>query len=175
MKKLSTISLFIFWAIVTAILTSGLVFWENNKGNRNQIQGNQVGSLAQNKLNELTSSGKSIILNSVEIAKHNKSTDCWIIINGKVYDISGYFGSHPGGNSTMSPTCGIDATAAYATRDPYAKTSGSKVAHSANAKNMLNDYYLGEVNQTIGQQVVNKAKAVVAPKSTNGGDDEYDD
>ncbi|MFA6355335.1 MAG: cytochrome b5 domain-containing protein [Candidatus Paceibacterota bacterium] len=176
MKKLSTISLFIFWAVVTSVLTAGLVIRQDNKGNGNQIVANQVGGLAQDTLNQMTASGKSIVLSSTEITKHNKSNDCWIIISGKVYNITSYFGSHPGGDSTMTPTCGIDATAAYATRDPNAKTSGSRIAHSSSAQGMLASYYIGDLNQTIGQQKVTATNAVVAPKNTKSGDDdEWDD
>jgi len=33
-----------------------------------------------------------------EIAKHNKPEDCWVIIDGKVYDLSNYGKIHPGGD-----------------------------------------------------------------------------
>jgi L-lactate dehydrogenase (cytochrome) len=32
-----------------------------------------------------------------EVKKHNKENDCWIVLNGIVYDISNYINSHPGG------------------------------------------------------------------------------
>jgi cytochrome b involved in lipid metabolism len=148
MKLLSTVSLFIFGVVLTAVLTAGLVFYQNNKNN--QVSNSKVGSKVSNAVNQLTSSGKNIILNMEEISKHNNQNNCWLLIDGKVYDITSYFGSHPGGNSTMSPTCGVDATAAYATRDPNAKKSSGNVKHSADARNMLNDYYLGNLNQSIG-------------------------
>lgn len=163
MKKLSTISLFIFGVVVTAILTAGLVFYQNNKnnqGNSNIAATND--SLVKDVISKINPSDGTITLDLNEIAKHNKSTDCFMLISGKVYDVTSYFGSHPGGNTTMSPTCGTDATAAYATRDPYAKTSGSKVAHSATAKNLLNQYYLGDLNQTIGQKTL-VAKSTDSP------------
>jgi len=149
MKKLSTVSLFIFGVILTAILTAGLVFYQDNKSN--QVASGKTGALAQNTINKIESSGKSLTLNMTEIAKHNNRSDCWMLINGKVYDITSYFGSHPGGNSTMAPTCGTDATSAYMTQDPYASSSGSRSAHSGRAQSLLSNYYLGDLNQTINQ------------------------
>jgi cytochrome b involved in lipid metabolism len=150
MKKLTTISLFIFGIIITAILTAGLVFYQNKKDN--QVADNKNTVASQELINQVTSSGKTLILNMAEINKHNKQSDCWLLIDSKVYNITSYFGSHPGGNSTMSATCGKDATAAYATQNPQATSSPSRSAHSANAKNMLSDYYIGDFNQTIGVQ-----------------------
>lgn len=149
MKTLSTISLFIFGVVVTAILTAGLVFYQNNKGNGKQ------GVLVQSEINKLTSSGKSITLNMTEIAKHNKRSDCYMLISGNVYDITPFFGSHPGGNATMLATCGTDATDAYVTKDPNATSTRGGQDHSSNARNMLKDYYLGKLNAVIGAGVSN--------------------
>lgn len=176
MKKLATISLFVFGVIVTAILTAGLVFYQNKKDD--QVVNNQTGSLVQNTINQITSSGKNVILNMEEIAKHNKQTDCWYLISGKVYNITNFFGSHPGGGSAMTPSCGKDATAAYATQDPYATNSKGKSSHSANARNMLNDYYIGDLNQTIGQQKITETNTIITPltKGIKGNnEDEWED
>ncbi len=143
MKILSTISLFIFGVVLTSILTAGLVFYQNNK------LSNQANNQVKNSINNIIPAGESITLDIKEISKHNVPSNCWIIISDKVYDITSYFGSHPGGNSTMSPTCGVDATVAYTTRDPNAKTSSGSVQHSSDAKNLLNDYYIGDLNQII--------------------------
>jgi len=32
-----------------------------------------------------------------EIAKHASSDDCWIVVNGQVYDLSKFAPNHPGG------------------------------------------------------------------------------
>lgn len=134
MKRLITISLFIFAVVVVAILTAGLVFYQDKK----------VVQIPTDIITNNSQTGSNIVLNMQEISKHNKKTDCWMLISGKVYDVTSYFGQHPGGDSMMAPTCGTDATDAYKTRDPYAKTSGSRTAHSSNAKNLLNDYYIGD-------------------------------
>lgn len=175
MKKLSTISLFIFGVIVTALLVAGLVFYQNKKDN--QVANNQAGALVEDTINQLTYNNKSLVLNMAEISKHNKQSDCWFLISGKVYDITSYFGSHPGGNSTMSATCGEDATDEYATQNPYATSSGRRSAHSSNAISMLANYYIGDLNQTIGEQKIIETNNVVTPASNKVEEDgdEYED
>ena len=164
MKKL------IFGVIVTATLVAGLVFYQNNKKassnsvNTNIIQNaiSKSGTVmytitpvtTQKSGNFITKTTptpakKSLTLNMTEISKHNKESDCWMLISGKVYDITSYFGSHPGGNGTMAATCGTNATDAYMTKDPYATSSGGYSAHSSRAKNLLQDFYLGDFGKTI--------------------------
>ncbi len=153
MKKISTISLFIFGVVLTSILTAGLVFYQDNKTSKSSLfkakTVQNVTSSTNTSTTKITPSNKTMTLNMNEISKHNSETDCFMLISGKVYDITSFFGSHPGGNSTMAPTCGTDATNAYMTKDPYATDSTSGRGHSSRAKNMLNDYYIGDLNQTI--------------------------
>lgn len=172
MKKLTTISLFIFFCVVTAILTAGLVFYQNNKNNSSQVGSNVI---AQKDVSKLVSSGIKI-LDMKEVVKHNNQNDCWLLISGKVYDITSYFGSHPGGSGTMSATCGKDATDAYKTKDPYASTAGAGTAHSSRARNLLDNYYIGDLNQKIDQQTItqNIQKAKLTPTSVNT-EEEYED
>jgi cytochrome b involved in lipid metabolism len=48
-----------------------------------------------------------------EVKTHNSEGDCWIIIDGKVYDVSGFTDKHPGGSSALSKNGGLDATAGF--------------------------------------------------------------
>ena len=32
------------------------------------------------------------------VAQHNTPDDCWLIVRGKVYDVTGWAAQHPGGN-----------------------------------------------------------------------------
>lgn len=144
MKKFTTVSLFIFGVIVTAVLVAGLVFYQN-------INSQSV-NVASNTINKLTSSEKNLTLDMLEISKHNSQTDCWILISGKVYAITSYFGLHPGGNANMYATCGEDATAEYNTQDPNATSSSGRPSHSSRAVSLLNDYYLGDFNQIINPE-----------------------
>lgn len=182
MKKLTTISLFIFGVIVIAVLVAGLVFYQDKKINATpdvvtsdqsvvpvskdtttttkETESNTNTNTNINTTNPSTPTtpvtpvppvvtSSTTTLNMAEIVKHNSKSDCWLLISGKVYDITGYFGSHPGGNSAMTPTCGKDATAAYATQNPNATGSSTRSAHSAKAERLLNNYYIGDFNQSV--------------------------
>jgi L-lactate dehydrogenase (cytochrome) len=35
-----------------------------------------------------------------EISKHNTPGDCWIVVNGKVWDITEFAPEHPGGGES---------------------------------------------------------------------------
>lgn len=48
-----------------------------------------------------------------EVAKHNKLEDCWIAINGQVYDVSEFLQKHPGGAARILRYAGGDASSAF--------------------------------------------------------------
>jgi cytochrome b5 len=37
------------------------------------------------------------VYNLAEVKKHIKEDDCWIIVHGKVYDVTKFLDEHPGG------------------------------------------------------------------------------
>jgi cytochrome b5 len=37
------------------------------------------------------------VYNLAEVKKHAKEDDCWIIVHGKVYDVTKFLDEHPGG------------------------------------------------------------------------------
>jgi len=45
-----------------------------------------------------------------EVAKHNKSEDCWVIIRDSVYDVTQFLNDHPGGADSIMIYAGGDAT-----------------------------------------------------------------
>ncbi len=50
---------------------------------------------------------------AAEVAKHNSASSCWSVVNGKVYDLTPYVSSHPGGANVIKAICGKDGTAAF--------------------------------------------------------------
>jgi fatty acid desaturase len=47
-----------------------------------------------------------------EISRHNKKADCWIVIDGNVYDVTSWIDRHPGGN-VISSLAGEDVSALF--------------------------------------------------------------
>ncbi|KAJ5649148.1 uncharacterized protein N7484_002871 [Penicillium longicatenatum] len=48
-----------------------------------------------------------------DVANHNKDGDLWVIINGKVFDMTTYMDTHPGGKQVLLKHGGLDATKKY--------------------------------------------------------------
>lgn len=48
-----------------------------------------------------------------ELKKHNSKSDCWIAIDGQVYDVSQFVASHPGGAARIMMYAGGDASSAF--------------------------------------------------------------
>lgn len=45
-----------------------------------------------------------------EVALHNKQDDCWLIIDGNVYDVTRWAAEHPGGPELLWDVAGKDAS-----------------------------------------------------------------
>lgn len=77
-----------------------------------------------------------------EAATHDTYEDCWLVIEGKVYDITTYIDEHPGQENILEG-CGMDATTLYENRP-----MGSGTPHSEKARTDLEKYYIGELSDT---------------------------
>ncbi|KAF6008142.1 hypothetical protein HII12_004252 [Brettanomyces bruxellensis] len=53
-----------------------------------------------------------------EFIKHNKREDCWVAINGEVYDMTDFVPNHPGGQKVILQNAGYDATPIFAPIHP---------------------------------------------------------
>ena len=81
--------------------------------------------------------GEKRIVALDEVKAHSTDGDCWIIVRGKVYNVSDYMASHPGGADIILENAnGKDATEEYDNAD-----------HTKRAREMLNKYYVGELAQ----------------------------
>ncbi|NWX89893.1 CYB5B protein, partial [Nothoprocta ornata] len=70
-----------------------------------------------------------------EVARRNSSREAWLVIHGRVYDVSRFLAEHPGGEEVLLEQAGRDATESF-----------EDVGHSMDAREMLKDYYIGEIH-----------------------------
>ncbi|XP_021845056.1 cytochrome b5 [Spinacia oleracea] len=69
-----------------------------------------------------------------EAAQHNTKDDCWVVIDGKVYDVSSYLDDHPGGDDVLLSATGKDA-----------KEEFEDAGHSQDARDEMEKYFVGEL------------------------------
>ncbi|XP_052583506.1 cytochrome b5 type B isoform X4 [Peromyscus californicus insignis] len=70
-----------------------------------------------------------------EVAKRNSAEETWMVIHGRVYDITRFLSEHPGGEEVLLEQAGADATESF-----------EDVGHSPDAREMLKQYYIGDVH-----------------------------
>ncbi|XP_010685005.2 cytochrome b5 [Beta vulgaris subsp. vulgaris] len=79
--------------------------------------------------------GEGKVFSLSEVAEHNSSKDCWLVIGGKVYDVTKFLEDHPGGDEVLLSATGKDAT------DDF-----EDVGHSSTARAMMDEMYVGDIN-----------------------------
>ena len=67
-----------------------------------------------------------------DLAAHNTRADCWVGIEGSVYDLTAYVDKHPGGSDKILELCGTDGTSAFAgehgsEKKPAAVLAGAQI------------------------------------------------
>uniref|UniRef100_A0A7S0H1R2 Cytochrome b5 heme-binding domain-containing protein n=1 Tax=Micromonas pusilla TaxID=38833 RepID=A0A7S0H1R2_MICPS len=88
-----------------------------------------------------------------EVEKHSSIDDLWLVIDGKVYDVTPFMDDHPGGGEIMLSAAGKDGTQDF-----------EDVGHSPHARELLKKYYLDEFAGGVGSGGLGLAK-----KSGGGG------
>uniref|UniRef100_A0A8D1ALS8 Cytochrome b5 n=1 Tax=Sus scrofa TaxID=9823 RepID=A0A8D1ALS8_PIG len=68
-----------------------------------------------------------------EVAKRNSPKELWLVIHGRVYDVTRFMNEHPGGEEVLMEQAGRDATESF-----------EDVGHSSDAREMLKQYYIGD-------------------------------
>jgi cytochrome b5 len=69
-----------------------------------------------------------------ELSTHTERDDCWVAVYGKVYNVTSFLNSHPGGAGVLLYYAGGDATEEF-----------KKANHSAVAKGMMPQYLVGDL------------------------------
>ena len=69
-----------------------------------------------------------------QVAKHNKITDCWLIANGNVYDVTKFIEKHPIGSEPIIKKAGTDCTVDYN-------------FHPKSSQKVWNEYKIGKIEK----------------------------
>ncbi|KAG9474984.1 cytochrome b5 type B [Eleutherodactylus coqui] len=70
-----------------------------------------------------------------DVRKKNSPKELWLVIHGRVYDITSFVEEHPGGEEVLFEQAGADATESF-----------EDVGHSVDAREMLKQYYVGDLH-----------------------------
>ncbi|MEW6748806.1 MAG: cytochrome b5 domain-containing protein [Candidatus Micrarchaeota archaeon] len=46
-------------------------------------------------------------VSAAELALHDNESDCWVLYDGDVYDVTAFLPNHPGGAEAIAPYCGL--------------------------------------------------------------------
>lgn len=69
-----------------------------------------------------------------EVRRHASADSCWLVIDGRVLDVTVFLDDHPGLDDVLLAAAGGDATAAF-----------EEASHSHAARSMLADYDIGRL------------------------------
>merc|ERR1712216_883133 len=86
-----------------------------------------------------------------DVEKHSSVDDLWLVIDGKVYDVTPFMDDHPGGGEIMLSAAGKVGTQDF-----------EDVGHSPHARELLKKYSLDEFAGGVGS-------GKIATKSGGGG------
>jgi nitrate reductase (NAD(P)H) len=98
-----------------------------------------------------------------EIEKHDSEKDCWLVIDGKVYDVTSVLGWHPGGKSAI---LGHAGKVHQETSDEFASI------HDGYAYKKLNECVLGVVTDKAKQFIKANAEAMAKELAQSGSKDQ---
>ena len=71
-----------------------------------------------------------------DVAARDSAAECWVAIDGNVYDLTAWASTHRGGRGAILNLCGTDGTT------PFLSQHGGQATPSAT----LDDYYLGPLS-----------------------------
>lgn len=132
MKAVYIIGIILFLAIV------GIAGYYQLSNNTSAPAQNSTTSTTSQATNSTGSIDKSYTL--ADISSHSTKDDCWMAIEGEVYDVTKYISSHPGGDDILMG-CGKDATAYFNNRP------GEGTPHPKKARDLLPQFLIGTLKQ----------------------------
>ncbi|KAJ6486481.1 cytochrome b5-like heme/steroid binding domain-containing protein [Mycena vitilis] len=93
------------------------------------------------------------IVTLAELRANNTKAKLWILLHGKVYDVTKFLDEHPGGDEVIIAECGQDATEAF-----------EDVGHSDEARELLPNMLVGDFEQNSELKLKSGAAAAQASR-----------
>mmetsp|Transcript_11226 Transcript_11226/g.33699 ORF Transcript_11226/g.33699 Transcript_11226/m.33699 type:complete len:142 (-) Transcript_11226:539-964(-) len=90
-----------------------------------------------------------------DLKAHTTEKSCFLLVHGKVYDVTDFLDEHPGGYDIILNTTGRDATEDF-----------EEIGHSNAAREMLDKYLIGNFE---GSSVSDKTEQVVKKTAVSAG------
>nr|P49097.1 RecName: Full=Cytochrome b5 [Cuscuta reflexa]AAA62621.1 cytochrome b5 [Cuscuta reflexa] len=81
--------------------------------------------------------GGSKVYSLAEVSEHSQPNDCWLVIGGKVYDVTKFLDDHPGGADVLLSSTAKDAT------DDF-----EDIGHSSSARAMMDEMCVGDIDSS---------------------------
>ena len=87
-----------------------------------------------------TSTDQPLKYRAKDVALHASADDCWVIVAGRVFDVTKFLSSHPGGAQALSKPgrAGCDVTPAF-----------ERIGHSAHARTLLETMLVGVLDDDL--------------------------
>lgn len=97
-----------------------------------------------------------------EIEKHNSNSDCWIVVNSKVYDATSVLSWHPGGAGAIMPYAGA---VAQETSNIY------NSVHDEYANSKLAETLIGNLDKESAEKMEEESKAYEKERKSEASDE----
>ncbi|KAF9031839.1 cytochrome b5 [Hymenopellis radicata] len=95
----------------------------------------------------------SKIVTFEQLKSHSTKDDIWLLINGKVYDVTKFLDEHPGGDEVILAEASQDATEGF-----------EDVGHSDEARALLPGLLVGDFDKNSGLDLKSGAAAAQATR-----------
>ncbi|XP_071812466.1 cytochrome b5-like isoform X1 [Apostichopus japonicus] len=93
-----------------------------------------------------------------EVSEHRTTGSSWLVIHDSVYDVTKFLDEHPGGEEVMLEQAGGNASESF-----------EDVGHSQDARELMKDYLIGELDEKDKVKSAKVKRAEELPSSSNDG------
>ncbi|XP_058807592.1 cytochrome b5-like [Phymastichus coffea] len=97
-----------------------------------------------------------------EVAKHNHPDDLWLVLHGKIYDVTKFLKEHPGGEEVLIGLAGTDATLCF-----------DDIGHSQEAKQLKDSYEIGALDGVMAPSTTTTTTTTTGSSDATGDDDDH--